>query len=57
MVISHNPQGQRKLSNNQLNEQLKLMVETPKYVIYSNMPPYTRVVGLEVWIQPDPSHT
>ena len=34
----------KKLSRNQLNQKLKLMVEAPGYVIYSNTPPHTRAL-------------
>ena len=30
------------MSRNQLNQKLKLMVEAPRYVVYSNTPPHTR---------------
>ena len=30
------------VSRNQLNQKLKLMVEAPRYVIYSNTPPHIR---------------
>ena len=32
------------LSRNQLNQKLKLMIEAPVYVIYSNTPPHTRAL-------------
>ena len=32
------------MSRNQLNQKLKLMVEAPGYVIYSNTPPHTRAL-------------
>ena len=28
-----------------------LLVETPKYIIYSYTPPHTRAIGLEVWMR------
>ena len=30
------------MSRNQLNQKFKLMIEAPKYVIYTNTPPHTR---------------
>ena len=33
-----------RVSRNQLNQKLKLMVEAPGYVIYSNTPPHTRAL-------------
>ena len=35
-------QIKRYMSRNQFNQKLKLMVEAPEYVIYSNTPPHTR---------------
>ena len=32
------------LPRNHLNQKFKLMIEAPRYVIYSNKPPHTRVL-------------
>ena len=34
-----------------LNQKLKLMVEAPGYVIYSNTPLTRKLIGLEVWMR------
>ena len=39
------------LSRNQFNQKLKLMVEAPGYVIYSNTPLTRDPIGLEVWMR------
>ena len=43
------------LSKNQLNQKLKLMIEAPEYVTYSNIPPTREPIGLELWMRHRPS--
>ena len=37
------------MSRNQLNQKHKLMIEIPRYVIYSITHPHTKAFGQEVW--------